>query len=71
MSSQPRLNLLAHAEVSNLVQAERLTQAERLVVVSMGMNVLLIYYLWRSPRVADTFADFPMPNSVPDTNTAR
>lgn len=63
--------LLAHGQGMNLLESYYLSQGERLAIVTLVVNLLLVYYLWRSPRVADTFADFPMPNSVPDTNTAR
>jgi len=51
--------LLAHAQGLQLWESYFLTQGERLAIVSLVLNLLLIYYLWRSPRVADTFADFP------------
>ncbi len=53
--------LLAHAQGLRLWEAYYLTQAERLAIVSLGLNLLFVYYLWRSPRVGDTFADFPSP----------
>lgn len=36
-----------------------LTDSARLAVVILGVDVLSLYYLWRSPRVSDVFADFP------------
>jgi glucan phosphoethanolaminetransferase (alkaline phosphatase superfamily) len=36
-----------------------LSQHERLVLVNLGFDLLVVYYLWRSARVADVFADFP------------
>ncbi|MEW5769194.1 MAG: DUF2919 family protein [Pseudomonadota bacterium] len=38
-----------------------LLDADRLVVVNMGLDLLALYYLWRVRRVADVFADFPAP----------
>lgn len=51
--------LLVHAHGLTLLESYYLTQGERLALVSLVLNLLLVYYLWRSPRVADTFADFP------------
>jgi len=51
--------LLVHAQGLRLWEAYFLTQGERLAIVTLGVNLLLVYYLWRSPRVGDTFADFP------------
>lgn len=51
--------LLAHAQGMNILESYYLSQGERLAIVSLGLNLLLIYYLWRFPRVRDTFADFP------------
>lgn len=51
--------LLAHRQGMSILGAYYLSQGERLAIVSLGLNLLLVYYLWRSQRVADTFADFP------------
>jgi hypothetical protein len=51
--------LLIHAQGLQLWESYYLTEGERLAMVSLVLNVLLVYYLWRSPRVGDTFADFP------------
>lgn len=51
--------LLAHVQGLELWESYYLTQAERLALVTLVLNLLLVYYLWRSPRVGDTFADFP------------
>lgn len=57
--------LLAHAQGLELWASYYLTQGERLAIVTLGLNLLLIYYLWRSPRVGDTFADFPAGSKPP------
>lgn len=51
--------LLAQAQGMNILESYYLSQGERLAVASLGVTALCIYYLWRSPRVGDTFADFP------------
>lgn len=51
--------LLAHAQGLRLWESYYLTQGERLAIVTLVLNLLLVYYLWRSPRVGDTFAEFP------------
>ena len=51
--------LLVHAQGLRLWESYYLTQGERLAIVTLVVNLLLVYYLWRSPRVGDTFADFP------------
>lgn len=53
--------LLALAQGMNLLESYFLSQSERLAIVTLALNLLLVYYLWRSPRVGDTFADFPAP----------
>lgn len=53
--------LLAQAQGMDILGSYYLTQGERLALVSLALDLLLVYYLWRSPRVADTFADFPTP----------
>jgi hypothetical protein len=34
-------------------------ERERMVIVSLGLNLLAVYVLWRVPLFGDVFADFP------------
>ncbi len=43
------------------------TSAQRSIILSIGIDILVIYYLWRFKIVHDVFADFPSTTSkVPD-----
>lgn len=57
--------LLAHGQGMNILESYYLSQGERLAIVTLVLNLLLVYYLWRSPRVGDTFADFPAAPKTP------
>jgi hypothetical protein len=39
-------------------------ERERMVIVSLGLNLLALYYLWRGAMVGDVFADFPSPEAA-------
>lgn len=53
--------LLAVQRGGHLLGAYFLSDADRWVVVSLGVDALALYYLWRVARVGDVFADFPAP----------
>lgn len=43
----------------SLFRSFALSDADRLILMYMGIDVLAVYYLWRVPRVSDVFCDFP------------
>jgi hypothetical protein len=46
--------------------------SSRLVLVSLGLDLLVVYYLWRIRVVGDVFADFPRtPSGQPVTQVAE
>lgn len=51
--------LIAYQSHASIWNSYALSTADRMLVVNMGLDLLALYYLWRSPRVADVFADFP------------
>jgi hypothetical protein len=51
--------LLLWQQGQGLSQAFSFTDAQRFVIVNMGLDLLIIYYLWRFAIVRDVFADFP------------
>lgn len=51
--------LIAYQSHASIWNSYALNAADRMLVVHMGLDLLALYYLWRSPRVADVFADFP------------
>ncbi len=56
---------LAHSAGPDILASYVLSDSARLVVVNLGVDVLALYYLWRSPRVSDVFADFPARPQTP------
>jgi hypothetical protein len=51
--------LLASREWQGLRHAFSLTDSQRFVILNLGLDVLVLYYLWRFSVVRDVFADFP------------
>lgn len=51
--------LTAYHSHTSILNSYALSSADRMLVVHMGLDLLALYYLWRSPRVGDVFADFP------------
>ena len=43
----------------SLFRSYALSDADRLILLYMGADVLALYYIWRVRRVSDVFADFP------------
>lgn len=46
-------------EHGSLFRSYALSDADRLILLYMGADVLALYYIWRVRRVSDVFADFP------------
>ncbi|MBK6743681.1 MAG: DUF2919 family protein [Hydrogenophilales bacterium] len=51
--------LLLWQQGQGLYQAYSFTDSQRFVIVNLGLDLLMIYYLWRFAIVGDVFADFP------------
>jgi len=51
--------LLAILEGAEALKAFNYRTEARLVIVNLGVDLLLVYYLWRFAIVRDVFADFP------------
>lgn len=51
--------LLLWQQGQGLFQAYSFTDSQRFVIVNLGLDLLVIYYLWRFAIVRDVFADFP------------
>ncbi|HNA28939.1 MAG TPA: DUF2919 family protein [Thiobacillaceae bacterium] len=50
---------LAYSAGPDIFYSYVLSDSSRLAVTNLGVDLLAFYYLWRSPRVSDVFADFP------------
>lgn len=59
MSLLLQLILLLFFEGKGVWNAYFYDDRERLVIVSLGLNLLAFYLLWRLPLFGDVFADFP------------
>lgn len=51
--------LLVFLEGGGVWSAYFYGERERMVIVSLGLNLLALYFLWRFPLFGDVFADFP------------
>ncbi len=59
MSLSLQFGLLYMQHGQELWQAYSFTDSQRFVIVNLGLDLLVIYYLWRFTIVRDVFADFP------------
>lgn len=55
-----QLIMISIAGGMELIGVYYLDEGERIVIASMVLNLLAIYYIWRSTRVRDTFTEFPV-----------
>lgn len=60
-----QLGCWAYFQFPKISEIDYLAQSERFPLVSGVVNLLLLYYLWRSHRARDTFLTFP---SLPPQN---
>lgn len=55
----PQFVLLIFLEGGGVWSAYFYDDRERLVIISLSLNLLVLYFLWRFPLFGDVFADFP------------
>lgn len=62
---------LAHSAGPDILYSYVLSDASRLALTNLGIDLLALYYLWRSPRVTDVFADFPATPAANQSQASR